>query len=73
MIVAGTVQVTNINSVGTGPVFLDGGTFQTNGIANLTFTNNFSVTTTGGILDANGTVLKLSGTISDWRRRLRSR
>ncbi len=65
-VVGGTVQVTNINSVGTGAVLLDGGTFQSNGIANLDFTNNFSVTTSGGILDANGTVLKLSGTVSDF-------
>ena len=65
LISAGTIQVTNNSSVGSGAVTLDGGTFQTNGLSNLTFTNNFSVNTTGGIVDNNGVVLTLSGIISD--------
>jgi autotransporter-associated beta strand protein len=65
-ITSGTVQVTNVNSVGTGAVLLNGGTFQSDGAANLTFTNDFSATSSGSIFDANGTVLTLSGTISDF-------
>jgi len=62
---AGTVQVTNANSVGTGLVVMNGGTFQVNGASDLTFTNNFSVTGAGGTIDVNGTVLTLSGVIND--------
>ena len=66
LISAGTVQVTNANSVGTGPVLLNGGTFQTNSGPNLTFTNDFSVTSAGGTIDVNNMgVLTLSGVISD--------
>ena len=61
----GTVQVTNANSVGTGDVTLDNGKFQADGLTNLTFTNNFKVNTTGGAVDNNGTVLTLSGIISN--------
>ncbi|MBA2399245.1 MAG: autotransporter-associated beta strand repeat-containing protein, partial [Bradyrhizobium sp.] len=62
---AGTVQVTNANSVGTGLVLMNGGTFQVNGASDLTFANNFTVTGAGGTIDVNGTVLKLSGVIND--------
>ncbi|WP_312011999.1 autotransporter domain-containing protein [Bradyrhizobium sp. AUGA SZCCT0182] len=65
MIFGGTVQVTNANSVGTGPVFMNGGTFQSNGAGNLTFTNDFSVASGGGTIDVNSTVLTLSGVIND--------
>ncbi|MBR1142898.1 autotransporter domain-containing protein [Bradyrhizobium sp. AUGA SZCCT0431] len=65
MIFGGTVQVTNANSVGTGPVFMNGGTFQSNGAGNLTFANGFSVASGGGTVDVNNTVLTLSGVIND--------
>jgi autotransporter-associated beta strand protein len=65
LISAGTVQVNNANSVGTGLVVMNGGTFQVNGASDLTFTNNFSVNTPGGTIDVNGTTLTLSGIIAD--------
>ena len=52
-------------------MLLNGGTFQSNGIANLDFTNDFSVTTSGGILDARHRPDAL-GTFPTWRRRLRN-
>ena len=63
---AGTVQVTNVNSIGTSAVFMVGGTFQSKGAGDLTFTNNFYVTGQGGTIDVNGTTLTLSGVISDF-------
>ncbi|MFB9264669.1 beta strand repeat-containing protein [Bradyrhizobium erythrophlei] len=65
LIAAGTVQVTNNNSVGSGAVTLDGGAFQTNGAGGLTFTNNFNVNTNGGTVDNNGVMLTLSGIIAN--------
>ncbi|MGV7219680.1 beta strand repeat-containing protein [Bradyrhizobium sp. UFLA05-112] len=65
LISAGTVQVTNNNSVGTGAVRLNGGTFQTDGASDLTFTNGFIVTPNGGAVDNNGVVLTLSGVIAN--------
>jgi autotransporter-associated beta strand protein/probable HAF family extracellular repeat protein len=54
------------SSVGTGAVTLDGGIFQADAFApNLTFSNAFKVNTTGGTIDNNGTVLTLSGNITD--------
>jgi autotransporter-associated beta strand protein len=61
----GTLQVTNSQSAGTGAVTMDGGTFQADGLSNLTFTNGFKVNTAGGAIDNNGATLRLSGTISD--------
>lgn len=63
---AGTVQVSNANSVGTGLVVLNGGAFQSNGAGNLTFTNSYGVTGAGGTIDVNGTVLTLSGVITNF-------
>jgi len=65
VISAGTLQVVNASSVGSGAVTMDGGTFQADGAGDLTFSNNFKVNTTGGAVDNNGIVLTLSGTISN--------
>ena len=65
LISAGTVQVGNANSVGSGLVLLNGGTFQSNGVTDLTFTNNFSLTATGGTIDVNGTNMTFSGVMAD--------
>jgi autotransporter-associated beta strand protein len=67
---AGTLQVTNStpgtsSSVGIGAVTLNGGTFQADGSSDLTFSNNFKINTAGGAVDNNGTVLTLSGLISN--------
>jgi outer membrane autotransporter protein len=59
---AGTIQVTNNNSVGAGAVSLSGGAFQA-GANNLSFANAFTVATSGTI-DTNGNALTLSGPIS---------
>ena len=61
-----TLQATNSNSVGTGAVTLDQGTFQA-GANNLTFTNKFILNANGffGIVDNNGYNLTLSGPIVD--------
>ena len=65
MISAGTVQVTNANSVGTGTVTLDnGGTFQLQS-GTVGFTNNFAINAGGGTIDNHGGVLTISGVISD--------
>jgi outer membrane autotransporter protein len=61
---AGTVQVTNNDSVGTGIVTLHGGTFQA-GADGLDFTNLFAINTVGGIFDTNGNTLTISGDIVD--------
>ena len=65
MISAGILQVTNVNSVGSGAATLDGGAFQADGFSDLTFTNDFKVNTTGGTIDNKSVVLGLSGTISN--------
>ncbi|WP_245332584.1 autotransporter-associated beta strand repeat-containing protein [Bradyrhizobium erythrophlei] len=65
VISAGILQVTNSSSIGSGAVAMDGGTFQADGLGDLTFSNNFKVNTTGGAVDNNGIVLTLSGTISN--------
>ena len=65
LISAGTVQVGNANSVGSGLVLLNGGMFQSNGVTDLTFTNNFSLTATGGTIDVNGTNMTFSGVMAD--------
>ena len=65
VISAGTLQVTNNNSVGTGALHLDGGTFRADGVSNLTFTNGVTITPTGGTVDNNGTVLTLSGVVAN--------
>ena len=65
VISAGVLQVTNDSSVGSGNVAMDGGTFQADGVADLTFTNSFTVNTPGGTIDNNLTVLTLSGNITD--------
>jgi autotransporter-associated beta strand protein len=65
VISAGTVQVTNANSVGTGTVTLDnGGTFQLQS-GTVGFTNNFAINAGGGTIDNHGGVLTISGVISD--------
>jgi fibronectin-binding autotransporter adhesin len=62
---AGTLQVTNNNSVGTGNVVLNGGTFQADGVSDLKFSNRFRMNAGGGTIDANGVTLTLSGNIVD--------
>jgi autotransporter-associated beta strand protein len=64
IISAGTLQVTNNNSVGTGAVTLDGGIFQA-GADGLNIPNPFKVNTTGGAVDTNGNTLTLAGIIAD--------
>jgi len=61
---SGTLQVTNNNSVGTGPVTLDGGTFQSGG-AGLSFNNAFAINISGGTIDTQANTLTLSGVIAD--------
>jgi autotransporter-associated beta strand protein len=67
---AGTLQVTNStpgtsSSVGVGDVTLNGGTFQVGGFTDLEFSNNIKINTAGGAVDNNGTILTLSGIISN--------
>jgi fibronectin-binding autotransporter adhesin len=62
---AGTLQVTNNSSVGTGNVILDGGMFQADGVSDLKFNNRFRMNAAGGAIDANGVTLTLSGNIVD--------
>jgi len=62
---AGTLQVTNNSSVGTGNVILDGGAFQADGVSDLKFSNRFRINAAGGEIDANGVALTLSGNIVD--------
>jgi autotransporter-associated beta strand protein len=61
---AGTLQVTNNNSIGTGAVTLDSGIFQA-GTNGLNFSNPFNVNITGGAVDTNGNTLTLAGVIAD--------
>jgi autotransporter-associated beta strand protein len=65
---AGTLQITNSSSVGSGDVTLNGGTFQVqSGLGFLTFTNNFKINNTalGSAIDANGIALTIAGNITD--------
>jgi autotransporter-associated beta strand protein len=64
VISAGTLQANNNNSVGSGVVTLDGGTFRS-GAANLSFANDFVINATGGTIDNGNRRLTLSGVISD--------
>jgi autotransporter-associated beta strand protein len=67
VISAGTVQVTNADSVGTGVVTLNGGTFQMQAgvVVSVNFSNNFAVNAPGGTVDAAGAQVTLSGVIAD--------
>jgi len=64
---AGTVQVTNSNSVGTGTVTLANGYFAAAGPGGVTIGNSFKTDNTpfGGGFDANGARLTISGNITD--------
>jgi autotransporter-associated beta strand protein len=54
------------SSVGTGAVTLDGGAFKADALApNLTFNNAFKINGAGGAIDNSGTILTLSGNITD--------
>ena len=57
-------DVRNNNSVGTGKVTLDGGTFLA-GANNLTFVNPFAINTSGGAIDTGANTLTVSGAITD--------
>lgn len=67
LISAGTVQVTNADSVGTGTVTLNGGTFQMQSptVSMVAFSNNFAVNAAGGTVDVNGAQVNLQGVIAD--------
>jgi autotransporter-associated beta strand protein len=64
----GTLQVTNGNSVGTGPVTLEAGLFQNDGSNNLSFSNGFTINNTfsiGSEIDNGGKTLTLSVVIAN--------
>jgi len=64
-ITAGTVQVTNADSVGGGAVTLNGGTFKLDStVFSIGFLNDFKIEAAGGTVDNNGAFLELSGIIS---------
>jgi autotransporter-associated beta strand protein len=67
LISAGTVQVTNANSLGSGTVTLNGGSLQmqSSTVVNVAFSNNFAVNAAGGTIDANGAQVNLQGVIAD--------
>ncbi|WP_193395256.1 autotransporter-associated beta strand repeat-containing protein, partial [Bradyrhizobium pachyrhizi] len=67
LISAGTVQVTNADSVGTGTITLNGGTFQMQSptVSSIAFANNIAVNAAGGTVDANGAQVNLQGVIAD--------
>ncbi|HLZ05780.1 MAG TPA: autotransporter domain-containing protein [Bradyrhizobium sp.] len=67
LISAGTVQVTNANSVGSGAVTLNGGTFQMQHptVTTVAFTNNLTVNVAGGTVDTAGAQVNLQGVIAD--------
>ena len=67
LISAGTVQVTNADSVGTGTVTLNGGTFQMQSptVSSVAFSNNFAINAAGGTVDVNGAQVNLQGVIAD--------
>ena len=64
VISAGTLDVRNNSSVGTGRVTLDGGIFLA-GANNLTFVNPFAINTSGGAIDTGANTLTVSGAITD--------
>ena len=66
IISAGTLQVTNNSSVGSGAVTLNGGTFLADGLSNLAFSNNFTLNAPafGSAIDTNGVTVTLSGVVS---------
>lgn len=62
----GTIQVTNANSVGTGAVTLNSGTFKLDGsVSSIAIGNAFKVNTAGGTIDNNAGSLNLGGIISN--------
>ncbi|WFU58641.1 autotransporter domain-containing protein [Bradyrhizobium pachyrhizi] len=67
LISAGTVQVTNADSIGTGTITLNGGTFQMQSptVSSIAFANNIAVNAAGGTVDANGAQVNLQGVIAD--------
>jgi autotransporter-associated beta strand protein len=67
LISAGTVQVTNANSLGSGTVTLNGGSLQMQSptVVSVAFSNNFAVNAPGGTVDANGAQVNLQGVIAD--------
>ncbi|MTV13671.1 MULTISPECIES: autotransporter domain-containing protein [Bradyrhizobium] len=67
LISAGTVQVTNADSVGTGTIKLNGGTFQMQSatVSSVAFSNSIAVNAAGGTVDANGAQVNLQGVIAD--------
>ena len=64
VISSGVLQATNNSSVGSGPVALDGGVFQS-GAAGLVVSNGFAINTTGGAIDTQANTLTLSGPIGN--------
>lgn len=62
-IFGGTVSATTSSSVGSGPVILNGGTFQA-GVGGLNISNAFSIGPSLGTIDTNGNNLQLNGVIS---------
>ena len=66
IISAGTLQVTNNSSVGSGAVTLNGGRFLADGLSDLTFSNNFTLNAPafGSAIDTNGVTLTFSGVVS---------
>jgi autotransporter-associated beta strand protein len=60
---AGILQATTNNSVGTGPVTMNGGAFKFGG-ANLNVANAFTLNAAGSTFDTNGNLATLSGVIS---------
>ena len=62
----GTLVVTNNSSVGTGAVTINTGTFQADGLGDLTFANNFKVTAPpfGSVIDTNGVTVTFNGVVS---------
>nr|WP_244064782.1 autotransporter domain-containing protein [Bradyrhizobium sp. Ce-3] len=67
LISAGTVQATNADSVGTGTITLNGGTFQMQSptVSTIAFSNSIAVNAAGGTVDANGAQVNLQGVIAD--------
>ncbi|WP_245334878.1 autotransporter domain-containing protein [Bradyrhizobium mercantei] len=67
LISAGIVQVTNADSVGTGTITLNGGTFQMQSptVSSIAFSNGIAVNAAGGTVDANGAQVNLQGVIAD--------
>jgi autotransporter-associated beta strand protein len=67
LISAGTVRVTNANSLGSGTVTLNGGTLQMQSptVVSVAFSNNVAINAPGGTVDANGAQVNLQGVIAD--------